>query len=256
MTYYLIGTGNTAYLLAKRMEGAGHVCVGLWGRNTEHTEKLAKEYQFPMLGNLTDIHDGPDVCLLAVADNAIAEVAKQLQFNTTTLIHFAGSVSMGKLSFAAKRYGVIWPLYSIRKEHLPVERKFPCIVEGVSGEAISVIRSIAKSISDTTVELSGEQRQWLHAGAVLSNNFTTYLLNMAEEICWANGIPFTLLHPILQQLVKGIQTQSPRSLQTGPARRGDEITMEQHLQLMAYRPHWQEVYKALSAAIKADFSTE
>lgn len=253
MTYYLLGTGNMAEFLAMRMNGAGHVCVGLWGRDPDAAAKLARKHHFPLMQRIPGMHDGPDACLLAISDNAIPDVAKDIRLNTTTLIHFAGGVSSGKLAVAASRYGVAWPLYSIRKAYLPVERKFPCIIEGNTNEALGIVRDIARAVSDTVVELSGEQRQWLHTAAVVSNNFTNYLLSIAAEICRVNGIPFMLLQPIMQQLLKNAESQSPRSLQTGPAKRGDTATMAKHLELMQDKPHWQEVYKALSAAIAADF---
>ena len=254
MTYYLLGSGNMAHFLAQRMNGAGHVCVGIWGRDHEAAARLAKRYHFPLLSGDGDVHDGPDVCLLAVSDNSIEALAMKLRLGTTALIHFGGSVSIGKLATGAAQYGVVWPLYSIRKDALPVSRKFPCIIEASDERTIGIVREVGRAISDETVQLSGEQRQWLHTAAVLSNNFTTYLLGIAERICLEHSIPFSLLQPILSQLVKNIETRSPQLLQTGPARRNDVETMSRHLVMMAAKPHWQEVYKALSAAISKDFS--
>jgi hypothetical protein len=38
-------------------------------------------------------------------------------------------------------------------------------------------------------------------------------------------------------------------LQTGPARRGDAVTIEKHLELLAQNPDWQELYKAITTSI-------
>jgi predicted short-subunit dehydrogenase-like oxidoreductase (DUF2520 family) len=46
----------------------------------------------------------------------------------------------------------------------------------------------------------------------------------------------------------------PASAQTGPARRGDEVTMQKHLQLLAERdPRLEELYREMSAMIAARF---
>lgn len=249
MTYTLIGTGNMAWLMAARMSAAGHSCAGIWGRNTASATELCDAFHLPRLVSLRDLNDGPDVCIIAVSDVAIPEVAKSLSLRHTTLIHTGGSVPMNVLEAVSAHSGVVWPVYSIRKSALPAHRAFAALIEGNSHTAWGAVRSVAKSICDTSYEASSAQREWLHLAAVMSNNFINHLLNITNDITGAQGTPISLLQPLIEQTVTNLRTQNPSETQTGPARRGDLTTLEHHLQMLAGYPQWQELYRAISASI-------
>ncbi len=253
MTYYLIGSGNMAWFLAARMQSGGHTCVGLWARNQAAGTALARVYNLPLLQSLLEIHDGPDACLLAVSDAAIEEVAGQLAFNTTVLIHHSGSASAGILGRSLLQ-GIAWPVYSILKKDMPVHRNFPCVWEANSTNARRTVQDVCAAISGIQYEAATGQRQWLHLTAVAGNNFTNYLLGMCADICAQHNLPFNLLQPILQQTLDRVNTAHPRTLQTGPARRNDEPTIHKHLEMLHENPYWQAVYSALTDAIKNTYA--
>jgi predicted short-subunit dehydrogenase-like oxidoreductase (DUF2520 family) len=46
-----------------------------------------------------------------------------------------------------------------------------------------------------------------------------------------------------------VQNKSPRGLQTGPAARGDEKIMQQHLNYLASKPELATLYKLISEHI-------
>lgn len=254
MTYYLLGTGNMAYFLAARMQAAGHTCTGLWGRNTDAASILARLYNIPLLRNLSEVHDGPDACLMAVADSAIGTVAEKLALYQTTLIHHSGSAATGILGNSGKQ-GIAWPVYSILKSDLPAHRNFPCIWEANIPAARNVVLEICNAISGIAYEAAAGQRHVLHLAAVMGNNFTNYLLGICADLCAANQLPFNLLQPILQQTVDRANLQHPANVQTGPARRNDEAAMQVHRDMLTENPYWQRVYTALSEAIKNSYST-
>lgn len=255
MTYYLVGTGNMAAFLAMRMQAAGHICNGIYGRNKEAARELARAYYTPLLQDIREIHDGADVCLLAVSDHAIEPVAKQLSLKTTVLLHHSGSIAIDALSGGSKHTGVAWPVYSILEKDLPVHRQFPCLWEANSDYARRAVQEIGMAISGIQYEATSAQRQWLHLTAVMGNNFTNYLLGICMEICRKQRLPFNLLQPILQQTLDRANLFDPREVQTGPAKRNDTGTMNAHLALLQDHPHWQAVYTALSAAIEHTYRT-
>ena len=197
MTYALIGTGNMAWLIASRMLSAGHTCTGVWGRNAAAADELCAAFSLPRLTQLSQHHDGPDVCIVAVSDSSIAEVVKAFSLRHTTLIHTAGSISMDVLAARSVHAGVVWPVYSVRKASLPAHRGFPALIEANTHVAWEAARSVAKAICDITYEASGEQRQWLHLAAVVSNNFVNHLLGVVTDICDTQGLPVNLLQPLL-----------------------------------------------------------
>ena len=250
MTYYLIGTGNMAAFLAMRMQASGHICLGIYGRNKEAAQELSREYHIPLLQHISEIHDGADICLLAVSDHSIKEVADKLSLKTTVLLHHSGSMPMSVLNSGGKNTAVVWPVYSILKKDLPQHRQFPCLWEAGSDYARRAAREVCTAISSIQYEADSNQRRWLHLTAVLGNNFTNYLLGMCMDICRQQGLPFNLLQPILQQTLDRVNIFNAGEVQTGPARRNDTETMNAHLALMHENPHWQAVYEALSTAIR------
>ncbi len=249
MTYALIGTGNMAWLIASRMTAAGHTCIGLWGRDTNKAQELCDAFYLPRFDSLSAINDGPDACIIAVSDSAIADVARSLSLRHTTLLHTGGSVPMSVLETVSAHSGVVWPVYSIRKAALPTHRAFPALIEGNSRTAWEVARGVAKAICDTSYDADSAQREHLHLAAVLSNNFVNHLLGIAADMSAAQGLPVSLLQPLIEQTVANLRTTHPTDTQTGPARRGDAVTMQHHEQMLAAHPEWQELYKAISASI-------
>lgn len=249
MTYALIGTGNMAWLIASRMTGSGHTCVGAWGRNQSALTELCEAFYLPRLSSLAQQNDGPDAVILAVSDASIAEVVKPLSLRHSTLIHTSGAVPIDVLNTRSAHTGVVWPVYSIRKNALPAHRAFPALIEGSTRTALGTVREVAKAICDTAYEASSGERAWLHLAAVMGNNFVNHLLSIVTEISARQGAPITLLQPLIEQTVANLRTQDPSQTQTGPARRGDTATLQQHMAMLAERPEWQALYEAMSASI-------
>lgn len=255
MTFYIIGSGNMAWFLVKRLTGAGHVCKGIYSRNRETVAVLAETYGLKALNTPEEILDDADCCIMAIADSAIEEVVKRLSFTNTVLIHTAGAASINMLSHTARYYGVIWLIYSIVKTDLPEHREIPCAYEYSDITAKEVILQLADAITNITYEADGASRRWLHLCAVLSNNFTNHLMAVASEICRNQSIPFELLLPILKQTFERIAHNAPRELQTGPAKRNDQKTMNSHAALLDDHPEWKRLYEAVNESIKAMYKS-
>lgn len=249
MKYQIIGTGNTAWFLAKRLSAQGHKCIRVYGRNITKAKALADSVNTTATNKLSDIKDDADCCFIAISDHAIAEIAKQLSFNNTVLIHTAGSVDRSILSEAAPNNGVIWPIYSINKSNLPTHRDIPCIIEVANDESLKVISKLVNSITDKVYNVDSEQRAILHLSAVLSNNFVNHLFTISEKLCQAKDLPFALLLPIITQTSERIYHRSPEELQTGPAKRGDTATILKHLEILQEHSDWQEVYRSVTTSI-------
>lgn len=252
MTYTLIGTGNMAYFLATRLQQAGWLCKGVWGRTPTEAEKLARQINTRVLASLNDISDEQDVCLIAVADHAIEEISAQLILQNTTVIHTAGAVALSAIKQENK--AVLWPVYSILKNNLPQEKNIPLIGEASNPFAEEKLRKIAQVISTHLTIATHAQRQWMHLIAAFTNNFPNHLIAISEILCREQQIDPKIFHPILQQTFDRLQTGNAYSLQTGAARRKDETTLQKHVSLLTAYPLWQELYKMLSASIKDLYS--
>ena len=250
MKYNIIGTGNTAWFLATKLANAGHQCLGIYGRNIMHAKELADKIGSSAYELDNRVNDDANVCIIAVSDYAIIEVCSKLNLNNTIVIHTAGAVDMTILSKFGAGYGVLWPVYSIVKNNIPTERDIPTMWESSNQAATDCIKTIMASYTDTTHQASSQQRKWLHLSAVLSNNFSNHLFAISEKLCEEQQLPFSLLLPIIQQTVSRLHSLTAFSQQTGPAKRNDELVLQNQITMLQSHPDWQKLYEAVSVSIK------
>ncbi|MBL7718269.1 MAG: DUF2520 domain-containing protein [Flavipsychrobacter sp.] len=252
MTYSIIGTGNMAWFLVKRLKTAGHQCDGIWGRNPATMKALAAEMNVNAYKSIGKIADGEvDICFVAVPDHEIKSVVSALSFEKTVLAHTAGSMDLEVLSEHAKDCAVLWPVYSITRNNIPDHRDIPTAWEAGSAKAQRFVSTIGHSITDNLFEANLEKRQWLHLSAVVGNNFINHLVAICDQICAERDLPAEALQPIIHQTFERLKNSArARDLQTGPARRGDAEVLERQEALLEAHPEWQDVYRALSRSIE------
>jgi uncharacterized protein DUF2520 len=58
------------------------------------------------------------------------------------------------------------------------------------------------------------------------------------------------LQPLIEETALRIKTNSPHAVQTGPAMRHDNATIQKHLQLLEQYPELKKVYAFLSDSIE------
>jgi predicted short-subunit dehydrogenase-like oxidoreductase (DUF2520 family) len=251
MTFSIIGSGNMAWFIVRRLTSYGLVCTSVYGRNIEQVSALANSCAAQVGQSLSDIQDEEGhICIIAVSDAAIVEMAKGLYFTKTTLIHTSGTSSIDLLLPSADNCAVLWPIYSILKNSYPTHRNIPIAWQASSSQSQKEVLNIATLLSDICFEADEEQRRYLHLAAVFANNFTNHLIAISEQICLEQRMSFDYLKPILQQTFERTVSASAKLLQTGPARRNDMPTIGKHIQLLNNHPQWQTLYESLSMSIK------
>jgi predicted short-subunit dehydrogenase-like oxidoreductase (DUF2520 family) len=226
----------------------------VWGRNVEKTAALASILQTTAFEQFNAIPDDYDCCIIAVTDNAIASIAQQLSFQKTTVVHTAGSQSLSILPQTNK--AVVWPIYSITQTQISAVKDVPIVVEASNETSREKITSLAKSLSTKVLYADEQQRQWMHLIATFGNNFCNHILAICEHLAKEQNLSFEVFKPILKQTFERILANSPTVLQTGAAKRNDQVTMQHHLKLLQAHPQWQAVYENISASIKDMYSTK
>jgi predicted short-subunit dehydrogenase-like oxidoreductase (DUF2520 family) len=250
MTFTIIGTGNIAWFIGNRLVAARHHCNGVFGRNDAQVKKFAEALLCNKHGDISAARDTEaDVCFIAVADDAIAEVASRLSYKKTVLVHTAGAIGLDVLKNASTDTAVLWPVYSITSSSIPQHRNIPMAWEASSVKAEKYALSLAHALTDVLFEAKYEQRRWLHLSAVISNNFVNHLMAISERICQENDIPFSALLPVIDQTFARFRQSSPSVVQTGPAIRGDQKTITEQASLLSTHPEWQAVYQAITNSI-------
>lgn len=248
MNILLIGTGNVATVLGKKMYRAGHTIAGVYGRNAERTRALAAQFKTNAFTSVKELPNA-DICLLAVTDAALTTIIEQLPPQSGILVHTAGAVSKELLAGRCIHYGVFYPLQSIRKENDAISA-IPFLVDGESEQTISRLSDLATSLGDTVAVAGDNNRIQYHLAAVIANNFSNFLWTLTEAHCKKNNTDFKLLLPLLDETVARLHRFSPAQVQTGPAFRHDQLTIQTHLELLQADPLLSSFYSTFSEAIE------
>jgi predicted short-subunit dehydrogenase-like oxidoreductase (DUF2520 family) len=185
-----------------------------------------------------------------VHDEAIKEVIADIKLPGKIVAHTAASVSKDILKSVSEHYGVFYPLQSLRKE-MTMLPEIPILYDGNDETAKRILESLAVSISQGYASpADDEMRKKIHLAAVFVNNFTNHLYTLAEKFSSEEGLNFKKLQPLIEETATRIHDHSPKNLQTGPAVRNDEETIQKQLALLASNPHLKKIYEYLTESIR------
>lgn len=247
----IIGAGNVAFHLAKAFHVAGlHICQ-VYSRQIETAHSVARLVAADAIDQLGDLVSDADLYVISLPDHALASILPQLNLQQRLVVHTSGSVPMQRLQSVSTRCGVFYPLQTFTKTK-PVDfSTLPICLEAAEAADLEGLKKMAQKLSSFVREVDSEQRQGLHLAAVFACNFTNYMYTIAAQIMEHRGLAFDFLHPLVQETAQKIIANHPFAIQTGPAVRGDQATMEKHLDLLQNAPEWQQLYRQLSAQIES-----
>jgi predicted short-subunit dehydrogenase-like oxidoreductase (DUF2520 family) len=247
----IIGSGNVATVLGKRIRLAGHQLLQVFSHDKEHASRLAGELECGYTDDWKEIDGQADLYLVALSDSALAgDFTKKMPSLKDRLVaHTAGSVSRDVLRGITNRPGVLYPLQSLRKE-IDAYPEIPLLVDAQTPEDIALLTGFAKTISGQVQTADDEMRRKLHLGAVLVNNFSNHLFRMAEDYCRREKVDFRLLLPVIKETAKRLTDFSPGEVQTGPAVRKDQATIEKHLSMLSNYVSTKELYELFTKQIQ------
>jgi predicted short-subunit dehydrogenase-like oxidoreductase (DUF2520 family) len=241
--------------LGKRFLSAEHEVIQVCGRNPLHAEELADMLSAAFTTDLKHPDPSADLYVLAVSDTAIASIAADLRLDKKLVVHTAGAVSKDVLSACTKNYGVLYPLQSLRSElnELP---DIPFVVDGNTEDDLALITEFANSLSNQVQQAGDEQRLKLHLAAVVVNNFTNHLYALAKAYCLQEKVDFTMLLPLISAVAERVHEYEPAAIQTGPAFRNDEATIQKHMAILQYHPPLKVMYTLFTESIKKMYRVE
>jgi predicted short-subunit dehydrogenase-like oxidoreductase (DUF2520 family) len=242
----IIGSGNVAQHLIQAFQLNSQIeLVQVFARNKKSVAHLLDSDAITSDYSQLQV---ADVYIIAVSDDAIAEVSSQLPFENQLVVHTSGTVDLDTLH-AKNRKGVFYPLQTFSKNKAVDFKTIPLCLEAQNETDLQLLKKIAHSISNAIYEINSEQRKALHVSAVFVNNFVNHLYQIGNEICEDNQIPFDILKPLIQETANKIVTLSPKEAQTGPAKRNDLKTIAAHEQFLTDE-NQATIYKLLTQSIQ------
>jgi predicted short-subunit dehydrogenase-like oxidoreductase (DUF2520 family) len=250
MDIVLIGSGNVATVLGRKLKASGHHIAQVYSRNGGHANELAIRLGTSSTSYISSIERRADLMLIALRDEAISPFVKDLGRVKCVLAHTAGALSINELSRSAESFGVMYPLQSLRKE-IQIIPPLSVLVDGNQTETREYLKKIADTIAGTVIAADDEKRLKYHLAATLVNNFTNHLFALTESFCKQENISFGVLQPLMEETVHRLRHVSPGEVQTGPAIRDDRKTIEKHLALLENYPAIMRLYALFTDEIQA-----
>jgi predicted short-subunit dehydrogenase-like oxidoreductase (DUF2520 family) len=249
MRVVIIGAGNVASVLGRRIKSAGHDIIQVLSRSYDTAKMLADELGCNASSDFTGIDKTGDIFLVAMSDAALNELREKIHVEDKIVVHTAGSVCMDILKDVSSNYGVVYPLQSLRKENSNNAVAIPLLVDGNNDHSRYHIGEFARTISSIVHFADDEHRLKLHTAAVLSSNFTNHLFCLAKEFCDKEKVDFKLLVPLIEETAGRLNNFSPCDMQTGPAARKDITTLDKHLRLLTAHPKLRTLYLRMTDSI-------
>ena len=194
-----------------------------------------------------------DLYLIAVSDSAVEEVSARLRTPPgATVAHTSGGLGIDSLRCVAADRAVCYPLQTFSAGRSIDFRTVPLFIEYTTDRAGRTVRDFAEALSDCVREADSARRGRLHAAAVFACNFSNHLYAIAGRLLEKEGLDFGILGPlVLETAAKAVATDNPAAVQTGPAVRGDTVTMRRHEAILAREndERYNKIYKLLSESI-------
>jgi len=186
-----------------------------------------------------------DITIIAVTDDAIAEVSSKIK--NPLVVHTSGACSINELKNTTNK-GVFYMLQTFSLEKKVELNEVPFCLEAENKKDEDQLKELANLLSKKIYTVKSEQRKALHVAAVFVNNFTNYMYKIGNDICKEHQVPFDILLPLIKETASKIETLSPEKAQTGPAIRNDKKTIKNHLDLLNIEQ--QKIYKMITKSIQ------
>jgi predicted short-subunit dehydrogenase-like oxidoreductase (DUF2520 family) len=245
----IIGSGNVGFHLAQQLFKCGHSICQVYSRKKEKAEILAELTNSKAINKVEHLSEVAEIYILAISDNALERMAEEISFlnnQKKIIVHTSGSVTSRIFESYFDNYGVFYPLQTFSMQKEANFEKLPFCIYGNSEDTEKKLVALARTICPNVFLADDKQRSIIHVTAVIVNNFSNYLYSIAHEICEDHNIAFDILKALIEETAKKVQEHRPDEIQTGPAIRGDNNTIERHLQFLSEYPEYQKIYRILS----------
>lgn len=252
----IIGAGAVGTALGVAISRAGWPVVAVASRDPDRRERFralvpgARASAEPAA-----IPEAADLIIVAVPDDAIAEVAGQIRLRSgQAIVHTSGAVGPEVLAEAVIEGGDVGAFHPLASFTADVERS----VDGLRGSTIAVegddrlidlLSELALAIGGTTVRLLPGTKAVYHAAAVLASGGLVALLDAIVTLGAIAGLDerdsLAVYGRLAEQTLANARGVGIAASLTGPITRGDVGTVAAHIAtLEAHAPDVVELYVA------------
>ena len=241
----LVGSGNVATHLGIALQNCNYKIVQVYSKSIENAKKLAQQLNTNFTNDLTQLKRA-DLIIVSVNDDVISTILSKLK--NTAIVHTSGSIGMDIFKPNFSNFGVFYPLQTFNKDIGLTISEIPFCIEGNSKALEKQLVEIAKNLSSNVITMNSEQRKQLHIAAVFACNFSNHMYSIADDLLTEKDIDFKILLPLIKQTIANLNTNRSKAVQTGPAKRKDIKTIQEHINLIQ-QENIKELYQKISNSI-------
>ena len=240
---HVLGTGRVGTALLTAWARAEVPLGTAWSRSEEGAARPGQDMVTVLWGGELPVITRGATVVLAVPDDAIAELAERLLARgdlpgDVVLLHCSGVAdgsALGAARAAGHPCGSLHPLQTVADDPSGADALTgaPAVVEG---DPVAEDRAfdLARAAGLEPRRIPGSTKALYHAAAVLASNDIVALVHLAAELmersgAAAEGEGHAMLLPLLRQTVENIASKGPAGALTGPVARGDVGTVRKHL---------------------------
>jgi predicted short-subunit dehydrogenase-like oxidoreductase (DUF2520 family) len=232
MKVVFIGAGNVATRLAKELYKKSFDIIQIYSQTMNSASVLAEEVQAIPVADISTVINDADLYIFSVKDSALENLISKLPKNNGLWIHTAGSMPMDVFKGYALYYGVLYPFQTFSKSRDVNWAEVPVFTEGSNDYSREMLHHIARQLSSKVMDLSTEDRKFLHLTGVFACNFTNHMYMLSKQILQRINLPFDVALPLIDETAEKVHLLSPEKAPTGPAIRYDENVINKHLSLI------------------------
>jgi len=223
--FSLIGPGRAGQSLGVALVSCGWTSGPVFGRRNDPRGAL----------------DSVDLCVLAVPDDAIADVASSIEPNDdTVLMHLSGATPLSALG--DHRAASLHPLVSLAD---PIRGAAALRTAWFAIAGDDMAEHVANDLSGKSFHIADEDRALYHASAAVASNHLVVLLAQVERLANMVGVPMEAFLPLIRGTIDNVEDLGAQRALTGPAARGDMETIRRHRDALASHPDELALYNDL-----------
>ena len=244
----ILGAGNVAFHLTRALIENTLNVRQIFNRTLEKAQEIGEANRISYTDKISEIEKA-DLYIIASADSGIEEFSHYIPYDDVLVVHTSGSSPMSTLK-GDYRKGVFYPLQTFSRERNMRYDNIPFFIEAENPEDLIKLNNLAKRVSNEVHELDFAARMQVHMTGVWANNFVNHLYYIAGNICEQNNVPFDVLLPLIQETANKVIELHPKDAQTGPAKRGDQLIIDRHLEELQNDSRLLQIYQIMTDSIK------
>jgi predicted short-subunit dehydrogenase-like oxidoreductase (DUF2520 family) len=205
---------------------------------------------------------GVEVALLCVPDAAIEDACESIAGVRSLRFvgHTSGATGLEALRSATDRGAAAFGLHPLQTitDADPELIGASCAVSGSNPDALALAGALARRLGMSSFEISDANRAAYHAAASIASNFLVALEESAAQMIERAGVDDgrARLGPLVMRSATNWYEHGSKAL-TGPIARGDEATVQRHIEAIESRmPELLDLYRALAERTRAMAASE